>query len=997
MANGGYFNHLVSIIFQTVDSQKAVTDIKSVQKQLEFNWAVKDVDKTGESIANIGDKSKIAGTGLSALSNNLEGFTSILKLSKVTYDEFGQVTGTMVTEKLKNQEGVMKQVTTQFDKQGKVIKTNVQDIKAASVGMSDFINAMKRAVIVAPIWMIMRTAIQGVTSLIQNQIKFMLDMEDAMAKIKIVGKGTAEEFENLRNTLVALSFTYGVSASAALDAAQIFAQQGRSVTETISLTRAAMIGSKALGEDIKNVVNDLTAAVEGFNLPVNQAVTIVDRWVAVEKEFAVTSKDLADATKASGATANQLGITLSEFLGDVTAIIEVTRKSGSEAARGLSFIYARLLTTGKETVQNLTKIPYYLNEQGVATDVLTKKLRSHADILGDLALKWNTLEKGERLQIATALGSMRQMVVLNALMQNYSRSIDARIVSLTSAGAAERAFGIMQETTRVKLTQLASAWNNFTNEVGDTTNFKKFVDMLAESIMGLTSLLNIQAAVRFEAQKTNAVQKAGIEAKQNEISSLEELIKAREKLGKAPKTTENLQRAETVNTALQNIVKDFPEVELDIESGTTEKLRKQILRITDILTLQNISADVSVEFVAKSVSLKEEREKMTRFARMSFGEDEYGGNGKSAKERIKEIDIELLGLIQEQTDKVTEQFETYKGIANAKKINLENEEIELDAADKLTEQEKEKLDIADKLIIAKQLYGDNLVGLIEYEKKLTEEAKYQELGHEKNLSLRILESKLLEATISANDKMIEHELELAKIRGVSSRQLLEIESTLLRQLYGEKAITNNKDLQYRKEVEITKEKLHQNELSSTTMKLYDIAMANGVEAAVQIGDFLQGNISFDRLKEMPRIYEIFKKEFADLNKQMIAEDYFNGISNGFARMIPIAERFNDITAQMKANEFYSGKTNGYAGLIPISERASMRTPISEALKNATPINVPNVNITPTFGGININLPKGMLEDLANLSGKKLTEVLRNSKEFKDLIDGFTTDYTGKGK
>ena len=189
--NGGMFNHLVSIVFQAIGADQTIASINKVHQS---------------------------------------------------------ISKPMTTQGMENYEANIRKA---FGVAIQGANETTPAIKRATGGMGDFISAMRRAVIVAPIWMIMRSAMMGVTSLIQNQIKFMLDMEDAMARIKIVGKGTTEEFKNLKNTMVALAFTYGVSASAALDAAQIFAQQGRSVAETIALTRIAMIGSKALGDDIR--------------------------------------------------------------------------------------------------------------------------------------------------------------------------------------------------------------------------------------------------------------------------------------------------------------------------------------------------------------------------------------------------------------------------------------------------------------------------------------------------------------------------------------------------------------------------------------------------------------------------------------------------------------------------------------------------------------------------------------------------------------------------
>jgi TP901 family phage tail tape measure protein len=318
--------------------------------------------------------------------------------------------------------------------------------------------------------------------------------------------------------LIALSFAYGVSATEALEAAQIFAQQGKTVKETLELTQQAMLAAQVLGTDVRTVVEDLTAALNSFNIPMEHSVSVIDKWIGVEKEFAVTSKDLANATKVAGATANQLGISISELLGDVTSVVEVTRKSGEEAARGLSFIYARLLSTGKPVVEQIAKIKFYLDEEGKATSALTGTLRPTAEILGDLANKWGSLTNEERLSIAAAVASKRQMTVLNALMQNYNRSLDARVKALTSAGAAEKAFGIIQDTTAFKLKQLTSSWNNLTNAVANTSGFKAGLGFLNDMLVTVTYMVDKEkaykeaissriTAMKIEAQKSQLLQK----------------------------------------------------------------------------------------------------------------------------------------------------------------------------------------------------------------------------------------------------------------------------------------------------------------------------------------------------------------------------------------------------------------------------------------------------------------------------------------------------------
>ena len=602
--------------------------------------------------------------------------------------------------------------------------------------------AMKRALIVAPVWMIVRGTIQAVTRTIQDQIKFLIEFETAMARIKIVGKGTEAEYNHLQSALVNLAYTYGTTASEAAKAAVIFAQQGRTVKETIELTNAAMLASKILGTDIKTAVDDMTAAIEGFQLGIGGATSIVDKWINVEKQFAVTSKDLADATKVAGASANQLGITMSEFLGDVTAVVEVTRKSGSEAARGISFIYARLLTSGKETIEQITKIPFYLDATGKSTNTVGTQLRSVSDILGDLAGKWEALTVAEKLEIATSLGSKRQMVSLFALMQNYTASLDARIAALTSAGAAEKAFGIIQDTTTFKLNQVSTAWNVLTTAIGDTSSFKASLSLTDKMIINLAALINYEKAYgALYAREINKVQLSN-ETRLNEVKSLEELISVRNKLAKAPQTIENVERLKKVQDAIDVISAKESRIKVAIELGKPEELKKSIEDRLKELEMTKIRLMVSLEFEPKIAGAEKEKQDLQQKLKFTGGTDAI-----KLREQLAEKETEINKLYEEQSKSLDEQYKIQKGQETARQALIEGIDEEESFSTELTESEKERLSIEKELLLIRRDDANSLEKQIQKEIELTRQSKTLYEAHDKNLKIEELGVKLLDAKL----------------------------------------------------------------------------------------------------------------------------------------------------------------------------------------------------------------------------------------------------------
>jgi len=618
---------------------------------------------------------------------------------------------------------------------------------AAKKGTSTFEQmglAMKRALIVAPVWMLMRGAIQAVTNTISDQIKFLIDMENAMTRIKIVGKGTEEEYTRLQSALVGLAYTYGLSSAEAAKAAVLFAQQGKTVQETIELTRIAMLSAQVLGTDIGTAVNDMTAALEGFQLGVGDATAVVDKWINVEKQFAVTSKDLADATKVAGAAANQLGITMNQFLGDVTAVVEVTRKSGAEAARGLTFLYARLYTTGKDTVEQVAKIPFYLSATGEATNEVSKNLRGQADILEELAGKWNTLTKEERLQIAESLGSKRQLSVVYALMQNYNNSLDARIAALTSAGAAEKAFALTLQTTTTKMQQLGTTWNVLTTTVGDTGAFKVSLDAIKEYMIGIAALIDYKKAYNAVNTETINKEQLSIDTRRSEIKSIEELIDVRNKLAKSPQTAENIARTKTVQDAIDATTKKQPTLRVAIETGDPKQIKIATEQIQEGLDRETLRAKINLEFGGSIVAATKELKEAIRVAEGLPVSEALKGKGGVFGERVVTAQTKLNGLLKKRDESLEKQYRTMLAQSTVSKVNQEAVDEENDSADELTEKTKERLNIERELISVKYSSGDIQEQMIEREIELINSAKILYTEKEKLLKTEELRIRLMD-------------------------------------------------------------------------------------------------------------------------------------------------------------------------------------------------------------------------------------------------------------
>ena len=351
--------------------------------------------------------------------------------------------------------------------------------KATDTLGKSFEKLVSRSIMVIPTWMAMRTVWTFITSSFQKGVASAMELETALAEIKVASDASSQSLEVLGKTVLAFSTNYGVSAKDSLNAAKLFAQQGLSIAETIEMTKVAMIGSVILGDDVKNVVDSLTAATRAFNIPVEESIGFMDKWMAVQKKFAVTSVDLSDAVKTAGATATAVGVSHEEYLGHVTAIIETTRRSGTQAANSLQAIYSRIQQQGVSAMQNVGNVPMF---KQAGTEAVTKTntglYRNVSEVLLELSLNWKNLTEAEKIYVARNVGSQRQIAPFIAMMDNYKTVIEAEVVALNSSGESMKSLGTLQDTLENKTKRMTSAWTEFLTTLTNTSPFKFVVDEL---------------------------------------------------------------------------------------------------------------------------------------------------------------------------------------------------------------------------------------------------------------------------------------------------------------------------------------------------------------------------------------------------------------------------------------------------------------------------------------------------------------------------------------
>ena len=167
-------------------------------------------------------------------------------------------------------------------------------------------------------------------------------------------------------------------------------------------------------------------------------------------------------------------VSMEQQIGMLTGVTEITRNASS-ASRGLVMISSRLtqvLDESSSTGKKLTKIYSdlgieLLNEEG--------QLRSHYDILGDLADKWNGLSENQQKYIALTSAGARQQQNFVALMANWSKVAEATTTAYKSMGSAQKENEKVMDSIAKKVEILRSEFQQLVIGEGGLQDFAKTI------------------------------------------------------------------------------------------------------------------------------------------------------------------------------------------------------------------------------------------------------------------------------------------------------------------------------------------------------------------------------------------------------------------------------------------------------------------------------------------------------------------------------------------
>ena len=285
---------------------------------------------------------------------------------------------------------------------------------------------------------------------LNDAVKTVRDLDKYLTEQAMVTGKTRKETYALLSTYQDMASELGTTTKEIAEVTTQFLRQGKSTTDALTLTRAAVSAAKVAGISGAESVNYLTTALNGFQLAAEDAMKVSDKFAAIAAQSATSYEEIATALSKVASQANIAGMSIDYTTALLAKGIETTREPAESIGTALKTIIARMreITDYGKTLEDgmdINNVETQLAYVGIALRNQNGELRSTEEVLNELGNKWDTLSSNQQAAVAKALAGTRQQSRLIAMMNDYERVTELQQIAQRSAGATAAQAAVYME------------------------------------------------------------------------------------------------------------------------------------------------------------------------------------------------------------------------------------------------------------------------------------------------------------------------------------------------------------------------------------------------------------------------------------------------------------------------------------------------------------------------------------------------------------------------
>lgn len=400
------------------------TEIASLKTEYQNLLAILQTDATPQSIENVKtklveleDRFETVTTSAASFENQLEKDSNLEQLTRKVSLLTQQIKAyqSVNTKANKTYGGQFKEMLTElanpnideesYKRLAKQFQTLKYEINAAGKAGKTFGQRISEAATKFSSWMSITTVISSLWREMRKMITNVKELDTAMASLKRVTDETDLSYTRFLEDAIETAKELKISIADLVSQTAEWAKKGYNLEESKTLAKVSGIYSVVGEVDNATAVQHLTTVMKTYNMTVDDAIEIVDRFNNVSNKYSVSSSDIGEILSNSITSLSVAGNSLDEAIAMGTAITEVTGDS-SEAGNTLKVLSMRLRGASTE-----------IEAMGESTDgmaVSTSKLRAqllaltNVDGTGGFDILTNTGEFKSTYEIMQGIANVWQ-------------------------------------------------------------------------------------------------------------------------------------------------------------------------------------------------------------------------------------------------------------------------------------------------------------------------------------------------------------------------------------------------------------------------------------------------------------------------------------------------------------------------------------------------------------------------------------------------------------
>ena len=394
--------------------------------------------------------------------------------------KLGDATNKLITEE--NNKNTKKKADTS------TVNTGNSEVPAVAKQASGLGKAFKQ-------FTLYNVALRAVKTALREAVQTVKELDKYLTEQAMVTGKTREETYKLVGSYQHLAAQCGATTKEIAQVATEYMKQGKTVSDSLVLTEAAVKAAKVARVSVGDSVNYLTTALNGFQLEASEAMTVSDKFAALAASSATDYDELAIALSKVASQANLAGMSIDYTTALLTKGLETTREAPETMGTALKTIIARMRELGDygETLDDgmdINNVESQLSYVGIALRDTSGELRSTEEVLDELGKKWDTLSKNQQAAVAKALAGTRQQARLIAMMEDYERVTELQEISQRSAGATAAQAGVYLEGREASMNKIQVAWEKIIMTITDSEVIISFLDYIGDALNDIGDFLS---------------------------------------------------------------------------------------------------------------------------------------------------------------------------------------------------------------------------------------------------------------------------------------------------------------------------------------------------------------------------------------------------------------------------------------------------------------------------------------------------------------------------